>query len=76
MTNFQDSAHYDSTPRVGSGRQIHAGAGRLVRLLFLLPCALTAQPDRIAAPIDAHRTVVLKGNVHPLAQPRFDQAPA
>jgi uncharacterized protein (TIGR03437 family) len=45
----------------------------LIRLLFLLPCALLAQPDRITAPIDARRTVVLKGNVHPMAQPRFDQ---
>ena len=34
-----------------------------------------AQPDRITAPIDARRTVVLKGNVHPMAQPRFDQGP-
>jgi hypothetical protein len=43
--------------------------------LFLLPCALLAQPDRITAPIDARRTVVLKGNIHPMAQPRFDQGP-
>jgi len=34
-----------------------------------------AQPDRITAPIDARRTVVLKGNVHPMAQPRFDLGP-
>jgi uncharacterized protein (TIGR03437 family) len=49
------------------------GGCKIVCWLFLLPCALLAQPDRIAAPIDARRTVVLKGNVHPLAQPRFDQ---
>ena len=48
---------------------------RIIRLLFLLPCALVAQPDRITAPIDARRTVVLKGNVHPMAQPRFDLGP-
>jgi len=48
---------------------------RIIRLLLLLPCALLAQPDRITAPIDARRTVVLKGNVHPMAQPRFDQGP-
>ena len=47
----------------------------IIRLLFLVPCALVAQPERIAAPIDARRTVVLKGNVQPLAQPRFDQGP-
>ena len=47
----------------------------IIRLLFLLPCALLAQSDRITTPIDARRTVVLKGNVHPMAQPRFDQGP-
>jgi uncharacterized protein (TIGR03437 family) len=51
------------------------GAPRIILPLFLLPCALLAQPDRITAPIDARRTVVLKGNVHPMAQPRFDQGP-
>ena len=48
---------------------------RIIHVLFLLPCALAAQPDRTTAPIDARRTVVLKNNVHPLAQPRFDQGP-
>jgi len=43
-------------------------------LLFLLPCALLAQ-NRITAPIDSRRTVVLRGNVHPKAQARFDQGP-
>src|ERR1019366_8287047 len=52
------------------------GGHKIVWLLSLLPCALLAQPDRITAPIDARRTVVLKGNVHPLAQPRFDQGTA
>jgi uncharacterized protein (TIGR03437 family) len=47
----------------------------VVCLLFLLPCALLAQPDRVTAPIDAGRTVLLKGNVHPMAQPQFDQGP-
>jgi len=45
----------------------------IISLLLLLPCALAAQPDRITAPIDGGRTVVLRGNVHPNAQPRFDQ---
>ena len=52
------------------------GGHKIVWLLSLLPCALLAQPDRITAPIDARRTVVLKGNVHPMAQPRFDQGTA
>ena len=51
-------------------------SARIIRLLFLVPCALVAQPDRITAPIDGRRAVVLKGNVHPMAQPRFDQGPA
>ena len=48
---------------------------RIIRIFLLLPCALVAQPDRITVPIDARRTVVLRGNVHPMAQPRFDQGP-
>jgi subtilase family serine protease len=47
----------------------------IVWLVFLLPCALLAQPDRLTAPIDARRTVVLRGNVHAMAQPQFDQGP-
>src|ERR1700691_1595039 len=31
-----------------------------------------AQPDRIAGPIDSSQKVALKGNVHGLAQPRFE----
>jgi subtilase family serine protease len=31
-----------------------------------------AQPDRIAGPIDSSQVVAVKGNVHGLAQPRFD----
>ena len=45
----------------------------IVWLVLLLPCALLAQPDRLTAPIDARRTVVLRGNVRPMAQPQFDQ---
>jgi uncharacterized protein (TIGR03437 family) len=47
----------------------------IVWLVLLLPCALLAQPDRITAPIDARRAVVLHGNVRPMAQPQFDQGP-
>jgi Pro-kumamolisin, activation domain/Bacterial Ig-like domain (group 3) len=44
---------------------------------FLLPLLAStlcfgAQPDRIAGPIDSSQVVAVKGNVHGLAQPRFD----
>lgn len=35
-----------------------------------------ASPRRIVAPIDESQLVTLKGNLHPLAQPRFDRGPA
>jgi hypothetical protein len=40
-------------------------------LSFALQC-FAVQPDRITAPIDSSQVVALKGNVHGLAQPRFD----
>lgn len=48
---------------------------------FALPLLATslcfaAQPDRITAPIDSSQMVTLPGNVHGLAQPRFDIARA
>jgi uncharacterized protein (TIGR03437 family) len=44
--------------------------------LLLLAGALPAGAgDRIAVPVDASRTVVLQGNIHPLAQARFDRGP-
>ena len=52
-----------------------AGCPGIIYILFLLPCALLAQPDRITAPIDSVRTVVLKGNVHPDAQPQSHLGP-
>ncbi len=47
---------------------------------FLLPLlasslCFAAQPDRITGPIDSSQMVPLKGNVHPLAKPQFDQGP-
>ena len=44
---------------------------------FFLPLlasslCFAAQPDRITAPIDSSQHVLLKGDVHGLAQPRFD----
>jgi len=40
-------------------------------LCFALQC-FAVQPDRITAPIDSSQVVALKGNVHGLAQARFD----
>jgi len=49
---------------------------RLVLLVATLPVtAWATQPDRIVTPIDNQQTVVLKGSVHPRAQPQFDQGP-
>ena len=45
-------------------------------LLALGTSAQAAQPDRIAATIDNSQAVVLKGNVHPKAQPQYDQGRA
>jgi subtilase family serine protease len=47
---------------------------------FVLPLlasslCFAAQPDRITAPIDSTQMVPLKGNVHRLAQPQYDQGP-
>ncbi len=54
------------------------------RFFFLAPCsfllalcgtAWAAQPDRIAGTVDNSQTVVLKGAVHPQAQPQYDKGP-
>ena len=37
--------------------------------------AQAEQPDRIVTNIDPAQTVILKGNVHPKAQPQYDQGP-
>jgi subtilase family serine protease len=48
----------------------------LCSLLFALGVtASAAQPDRIAGPVDNTKTVVLKGTVHPSAQPQYDRGP-
>jgi subtilase family serine protease len=44
-------------------------------MLTVCVTAQAAQPDRIVAPIDGTKTVVLKGNVHPKALPQYDQGP-
>ncbi|MGC2639716.1 MAG: protease pro-enzyme activation domain-containing protein [Acidobacteriaceae bacterium] len=48
-----------------------------IALLSTLTLPLAAQvPSRIVAPIDEANLVTLKGNVHPLAQARFDRGAA
>ncbi|HLX42883.1 MAG TPA: protease pro-enzyme activation domain-containing protein, partial [Bryobacteraceae bacterium] len=44
-------------------------------LALLAPGIGLAADDRIAAPVDANRAFVLRGHVHPNAQPQFDQGP-
>jgi len=44
-------------------------------LCVLLAAIAAAADDRITAPVDPGSTVVLKGHIHPGAQPRFDQGP-
>lgn len=56
--------------------------GLICSTLFAFVCLgvalpLCAQsPNRIVAPLDETQRVTLKGNVHPLAQARFDRGPA
>ena len=52
------------------GRQLAAAS-----VVVFVPAILVAQQDRIAGPIEGGQMVVLKGNVHPKAQPQFDQGP-
>jgi len=51
----------------------HAAA--LFSLFSLTQISLRAQPDRLHAPVDPHRTVALRDGVHPKAQARFDRGP-
>ena len=44
-------------------------------LLSFATATLVAQQDRVTAPVDRSRRVVLRGNVHPSASPRFDAGP-
>jgi len=48
----------------------------LTGLLFLLPLAAPGQENRLKSFIDSRQTVILPGNVHPLAQEKYDQGPA
>lgn len=44
-------------------------------VLLLCVSAGAAQPDRITAAIDNNQTVMLKGSVHPKAEPQYDRGP-
>jgi subtilase family serine protease len=46
---------------------------RAVLFIGLIAAVLPAQQDRIAAPIDARNSVVLRGSVPPQAQPKYDR---
>ena len=52
-------------------------AVRIVGILALLsvPSAILAQQSRIQGPVDRLRTVRLRGNIHPNANPQFDAGP-
>ena len=44
-------------------------------LLFLTSIVWAAAPNRIRGVVDARRPHAIPGNIHPLAQPRFDRGP-
>ena len=51
-------------------------AAVLAAFLCALYAAAQTNPNRVTAPVDENRLVVLRGNVHPLAQARFDRGAA
>ena len=60
------------------GSRLAAVSGSFVTLALALcvPAAnLSAQRNRVLAPIDAGRRVTLRGHIHPKALAEFDQAP-
>jgi subtilase family serine protease len=52
------------------------GIARTLAFLPVLATALLAQDIRLRGPIDSRRTVVLRGNVNPMAQEQFDEGRA
>ena len=52
-------------------------SARIVGILALLsaPSVVLAQQNRIPGPVDRLRTVRLRGNIHPKANPQFDAGP-
>jgi uncharacterized protein (TIGR03437 family) len=61
-------------------RFLTGGAHTITAFLFLLlgvvGCLAADTPDRVAGPVDAGRTVAIRGNVHHLAQAKYDQGAA
>ena len=53
----------------------YRAASTVFLLTMLSMTSLFAQQDRIAGPVDRLRTVALKGNIHPNANPQFDAGP-
>ena len=47
-----------------------------IAFLAALTCLSALAADRIVKPVDPSRTVTVKGQTHPLAQPQFDRGPA
>lgn len=47
-----------------------------IAFLAALTCLSALAADRIVSPVDLSRTVLVKGQTHPLAQPQFDRRPA
>lgn len=47
-----------------------------IAFLAALTCLSALAADRIVKPVDPGRTVTVKGQTHPLAQPQFDRGPA
>ncbi len=56
--------------RYRSARILRASA-----VCWLTSATVLAQQDRIAGPVDRLRTVALRGNIHPNANPQFDAGP-
>lgn len=48
---------------------------RTTSLILLAAAVLAGAQDRIAGPVDLTHTALLRGNLHPRAQARFDQGP-
>lgn len=69
---FQDDSSSDGRPL--GGRVTRLKTHSFVAMGFLIPLAvLFGQQDRIAGRIGGRETVVLSGNMHPKAQPQYDE---
>ncbi len=48
---------------------------KALAVLLSLPLTTLLAQDRIHGPIDSNHIVILKGHVHPQAQPQYDEGP-